>query len=434
MGLIAGMRALSELSADALAYFLRVAKQGDLPVFDLGPSQAVLVNHPDLIRQVLVDDAPKYWKAAMTKRLLGKGIGNGLLVSDGDYWRRQRRLVQPAFHAKRIEAYADIMVAQTERMIEAWRPGLEIDADDAMMRLTLGIVAKTLFDTDLAGDIEQIAQAVGVAQDLMAKAFRSFIRPPDWLPTRDNRRAREAVRTLRTIGLRFVRERRASGEDKGDLLSMLALSTDEDGSRMTDEQACDEALTLLVAGHETTANALCWCWVLLDQNPAAAEALRAELAAVLGDRPPAFADLAHLPYLDAVIKETLRLYPVAWLFSRQPVEPVSIGGRAFPIGTRVMISPWVMHRDPRWFEEPEAFRPERWLDGLEKRLPRFAYIPFGGGPRICIGNSFALMEARLVAATIARRFRLAVAPGQRIATLPQITVQPKYGLRMIVGK
>lgn len=433
MGLLAGMRALSDLNADALAFFLRVARGGDLPVFDLGPGKAVLVNHPDLIHQVLVDDAPKYWKAAMTKRLLGKGIGNGLLVSDGDYWRRQRRLVQPAFHAKRIDAYGDVMVEQAERLAAGWRPGEAVDVDDAMMRLTLGIVAKTLFDTDLAGDIDRIARAVGVAQALMAKAFSSIVRPPDWLPTRDNRRAAEAVRTLREIGLRFVRERRASGEDRGDLLSILALARDEDGAQMTDDEACDEALTLLVAGHETTANALCWCWALLDQHPAAADALRAELSAVLGGRAPAFADLARLPYLDAVIKETLRLYPVAWLFSREPVEPVSIGGRAFPAGMRVMISPWVMHRDPRWFDDPEAFRPERWLDGLEKRLPKFAYIPFGGGPRICIGNSFALMEARLVVAAIAQRRRLSLAPGQRVVTLPQITVQPRDGLRMIVG-
>jgi cytochrome P450 len=261
-----------------------------------------------------------------------------------------------------------------------------------------------------------------------------FIRLPDFIPTLGNIRLRRAVKRLDSIIFEIIARRRATGEDRGDLLSMLLNAQDEDGGdRMTDRQLRDEAMTLFMAGHETTANTLTWAWYLLAQHPEVEARLHEELDRVLGDRAPTMADLSSLPYTEHVITETLRLYPTVWILGREAIEPSQVGGYRVPVGTTVYMSQWVVHRDPRFFDDPESFRPERWQDGLLKRIPRYAYFPFGGGPRICIGNGFAMMEAVLLLATIAQRFRLVLEPGTKAKLMPTMTLRADGGIPMTLA-
>jgi cytochrome P450 len=358
-------------------------------------------------------------------------LGNGLLTSEGDFWRRQRRLAQPAFHRERVASYAGAMVAFAERMLTTWEDGQVRDVQEDMMQLTLEIVAKTLFDADIAGD----AAAASAAMETLLRCFTArvnhMIRLPEHWPTPANFRLHRAVRRLERILFAIIAERRASGEDRGDLLSMLLHAQDEDdGGRMTDHQLRDEAMTLFMAGHETTANTMAWVWFLLANHPQAEARLHAELDEVLGGRSPGFDDLPRLAYTEMVVTEALRLYPTVWLLGREAIEPCEVGGYPIRVGTTLYMSQWVIHRDPRWFDDPREYRPERWADGLAKRLPRYAYFPFGGGPRICIGNSFAMMEATLLLATIARRFRLALTPDATVTPLPTMTLRPDGGVKV----
>lgn len=403
---------------------------GDVAYWRFWPYDIYLISHPDLIHEVLVTRARSFHKSPFYKSILGKFMGNGLLVSDGEFWKRQRRLTQPAFHHKRIEAYATVMVDYTLAMLNRWQENTTYDIEHEMMSLTLAIVAKTLFDADISGAEDDVADALTVLQQVSTEQGGALLPVPDWLPTPANRKRKAAVAALDRIVMRFISERRISGQDTGDLLSMLLAATEEDGSGMTDKQVRDEAVTLFLAGHETTANALNWTWYLLAQHPAVEAALHAELDAVLSGRPPTFADLPALPYTHQIIKEAMRLYPPAWQFGRQAIEDVQIGDWHVPSGTLVFITPFVVHRDARWFPEPDAFKPERWTPEFEQALPRYAYIPFGGGPRICIGNSFAMMEAPLLLATIAQRYRLTLEPGQTIEPEALITLRPRYGIRM----
>jgi cytochrome P450 len=388
-----------------------------------------MLYHPDDVHDVLVKRASKFYKPRQTKTIFNRFLGNGLIVSDGDFWKRQRKLAQPAFHTRRIEAYAQTMVEYTHKLMDGWHDGEARDADQEMMKLTMSIVAKTLFDADVSGDADEIGAAMTVIQEIVNKQFNSLLPPlPEWIPTQENRREHKAVEALDRVIGRIINERRASGEDKGDLLSMLLLAEDENGERMTDSQVRDEAMTLFLAGHETTSNALTWTWYLLSQHPEVEAKLHDELAIVLGGRAPTLADLGQLKYTEMIIKESLRLYPPAWGFSREPLEDVEVGGYTLEKGKPVFVIPYIQHRDPRWFDTPERFLPERWGEGLEERLPKNAYIPFGGGPRICIGNSFALMEARLLLATIAQQYRLTLKPGYTVTPEPLITMRVKGGL------
>ncbi len=386
--------------------------------------------HPDDIHAVLVEHAPKLSKTSdyTDPRVgLAKFLGNGLLVSDGEFWRRQRKLVAPSLHAKRVEAYADTMVEFTLKMLDSWQDAAQIDVAGAMTTLTLRIVAKTLFDVDAESDAARISSAVEVLQ----QSSGSFSLVPAWVPTPGRMAGTRAARDLDDIVYRLIRERRADRRDRGDLLSMLLDAVDEDtDSGMTDKQVRDEAVTLYLAGHETTANTMKWTWYLLSQNPAAEAALHAELDSVLGGRPPTLADLDHLPYTEWVIKEALRLYPPAYGFSRLAKEPLTIGGYDIPAGAFLHVVPYITHRDPRFHANPNAFQPERFANDAEKRWPRYAYFPFGGGPRVCIGNSFALMEARLILATVASRYRLRLPMGYPVYPKALITLVPRDGLRM----
>jgi cytochrome P450 len=323
------------------------------------------------------------------------------------------------------------MVEYTQRLLAGWKSGEERDAHQEMMRLTLQIVSKTLFDADVERDAGEVGKSMELLLEIGAN-FRRTIFIPNWLPTPANLRVKREVAQIERILYRIIAERRASGRDAGDLLSMLLHAQDEDGSKMTDRQLRDETITLFLAGHETTASTLSWTWWLLSQNPAVEAKLHAELDVVLGDRAPALDDLPKLVYTGHVITESLRLYPAAWGMARLAVEDHEIAGYPVKKGMGVAMAQWVVHRDPRWYDAPEEFRPERWENDLMKRLPKFAYFPFGGGPRQCIGNAFALMEATLILATIARKFRLRLVPGHSVVPLASITLRPRHGVRVVL--
>src|SRR6266487_1669343 len=420
---------LGPLNNNPLEYFTKIAREfGDIVGIRVVNFRNIFVNHPDLIGEVLVGHPRRYSKGRVL-RANRHVFGEGLLTSEGDFWLRQRRLAQPAFHRARIASYAATMVDYTQRLVSGWRDGEERDAHREMMRLTLQIVGKTLFDAD----VERDAQGVGKSLELLLEIganFRRTIFVPHWLPTPANLRVKREVAQIEKILYRIIAERRASGRDAGDLLSMLLAARDDDGSKMTDKQLRDETITLFLAGHETTASTLSWTWWLLAQNPAVEKKLHAELDTVLRDRDPSLDDMPKLVYTGHVITESLRLYPAAWGLARLAVEDHEIAGYPVTKGMGVAMAQWVVHRDPRWYDAPEEFRPERWENDLMKRLPRFAYFPFGGGPRQCIGNAFALMEAALILATIAQKFRLRLAPNHPVVPLASITLRPRHGVRV----
>lgn len=416
---------------DPLNFLLRNAREyGDLVRIQLARWFIFQVNHPDDVQQVLTKQAHKFYKAVIYKSTLSEYLGNGLLVSDGDFWKRQRQLAQPAFHTKRIQAYADVMSEYTQRMLAKWADGQRRDIAREMMRLTLYIVAKTLFDADVSGERHKVAKALEVLLHSVIEESQIIVRLPDWVPTPARARKYWSIDTLHDITMGIIKERRASGEDKGDLLSMLLLAEGEGGDRMTDEQVRDEALTLFLAGHETTANALTWALYLLTQHPQIAQRLRDEVDGVLGKRVVTLADLPQLTYTEQVLKEAMRLYPPAWGFARQAVEDVTFAGYDFPKRTNFIIIPYVIHRDPRWFADPERFDPERFNAQNEPNITRYAYLPFGGGPRICIGNSFAMMEAKIILASIMQRFVLTRPSAQPAVPEALVTLRPKGGMPM----
>ena len=423
---------IPEFTADTLAFLLAIRQYGDIASFMFGPFRAYVVSSPELVHQVLVDDADKFYKPNSLKKGTGPVVGNGLFTNDGEFWKRQRRLVQPAFHTKRIGAYAEVMVEHAQALMARWQSGQTYDIDHEMVRLTMGIVSKTLFDADVSGEASEISAMVTEALTAVNKRLDRLVNPPDWLPTPENLRLKSSVKGLDAMIQRFIDERRKSGEDKGDLLSMLLLARDEDdGGGMNDRQVRDEAMTVFGAGHETTASALMWTWYLISQHPEVEAKLLDELETALGGRTPGLSDLANLPYTEMVIKESMRLYPPAWSITRETVAPVELGGYAIEPKHVVIINTYGMQRDARYFPDPDRFDPERFSPENEKNIPKYAYIPFGGGPRVCIGNAFAMMEARLIIATIAPRFRLALAPDQQVAPQRVFTLRAKYGMRMI---
>jgi cytochrome P450 len=428
------IRNILEFDRDPLNFLLRCRHEyGDVVYHGAFGMNFYLFSHPDLIEYVLVTNNRNFIKDRGWRiRPLRKLFGNGLLTSEGEFWIRQRRLAQPAFHRERIAAYGEVMVESTERMISDWQAGEIRDIHQDMMRLTLEIVVKTLFGADTSVE----ARDVGAAMDVLARHFssQSVYILPGFLPTPGRIRLELALRKLDRIINQIIRMRRESRREDHDLLSLLLQAQDDDGSRMTDQQLRDEVMTLFLAGHETTALALSWTWYLLGQHPEVERKLVAELKAALNGHSPAVADLPRLPYVEMVVKESMRLYPPAWIIGREAVSGFKINGYSIPAGAQVSMSPWLMHRDPRYFDRPEEFLPERWASELIKQLPKYAYFPFGGGPRLCIGNSFAMMEAILILATIIQRFHLDLAPGQTVKPMPSITLRPKNGVKVIVAK
>jgi cytochrome P450 len=407
---------------------------GDLAYFRLGPFRVYSVNHPALVREVLVTRAKQFPKAVRSTRVLSQFDGQGLTVTQGDFWLRQRRLVQPAFHARRLGRYADITVEFTRRRMERWQPGVVYDVQNEMTDLAIDVIAKALFDVEVGAQVDQLRAAVAVFSETLFREISAPCKLPDWLPLPAKRRKRWAIRTVDTMIRDIIRARRAQGEDKGDLLSMLLLAVDEagDGGGMTDEQARDEAVALFRGGHDTTAAGLAWIWYLLARHPEVEARLVQEVAAVLQGRPATFADLPRLGYTEMVVKEALRLYPPIWaLFGRETTAEVELGGFMLPRGAQVLILPWGLHRNPRFFENAESFDPDRFGPERLGGLTPDAYIPFGLGPHICIGASFAMMQMTLTVATVMQRWRWTLAPGvQSIDPEPHIAIRPKGGLPM----
>ncbi|MCB0005875.1 MAG: cytochrome P450 [Anaerolineales bacterium] len=398
------------------------------------------VADPELIREILVTRQKEFPKAKRDVEILGSFIGNGLVTSGGEFHAKQRKLAQPAFHARRIGGYASTMVDYTSAVMADWHDGQPLDISQAMYELTMYIVAKTLFDADMSqmqAEAEGVGQAIHLLQAISNADFKSPIQWPHWLPTKRNRLRRQARNTLNSTVGTIINNRRAQAvdgqvADTGDLLSMLMLSQYDDGSFMGDQQLLDEVLTLFVAGHETTSNALSWTWYLLSQHPDVVDKLQAELDGVLGSRQATLADLPQLTYTGQIIKEVLRLYPPAWILNtRTTPVATNLGPYQLPADANIFISPYAMHHLPQYFPEPDAFRPERWTAEFEQSLPRYAYLPFGGGPRVCIGNSFAQMEAQLVLATIGQRFTTSLAT-EEVKLNPQVTLSPKDGLPVIL--
>jgi len=423
---------LGELNRDQLGFYTRCAREyGDLVPVRLGPRRGLLIYHPDTIEEVLVTRNRDFIKSRGV-RLLRALLGDGLVLSEGDLWLRQRRLMQPAFHRKRVAAYGEVMASYAARRVDEWRDGEVFDIHEEMMALTRAIVARTLFDADVSDAAHTISGALEIVMRYFGRrlgSWRAFV--PAWVPTPANLRLHLAVRRLDAVIYRMIADRRRSLVDRGDLLSILLQAQDaDDGSRMTDRQVRDEVMTLFLAGHETTAVALSWTVYLLAQHPDVDARLADELRAALGGRPPGVDDLPALPYTEMVVTESMRLFPPAYGLGREAVRPTEVAGRSLPAREIVIAPTWVVHRDPRWFDEPETFRPERWGDDAARRLPRFAYFPFGGGPRQCIGNAFAMMEAILILAAIAQRFRLILTPGQQVVPTPYITLRPEPGIRV----
>jgi cytochrome P450 len=407
---------------------------GDIVRIPVILQSRILLNHPDYIQQVLIFQQNKFHKSTLSKEATERLLGQGLLISEGDFWRRQRRLAQPAFHRHRINEYSSAMVECAEAQGRTWRDGETRNMAEEMMALTLEAAVRTLFGTTLPGEAKRVGHAMSFLMRYSLGRARKPINVPASWPTPRNKRATREYDFLDSLVYRIISERKAqpSSNHRNDLLSMLMGAMDEDGSQMTPKQLRDETMTLFLAGHETTALTLAWTWYLLSENPAAETRLHEELRDVLGGRPPEVADLARLPYLHAVVSEVLRLYPPAYLLARTAIAPFTIGGYDFGPGETVLMSQWVMHRDSRYYDEPDAFRPERWLDGLADRLPPGAYFPFGDGPRRCIGQGFAMLESALVIGTLAQQFQFRLAPGRPVVPEPLVTLRPKHGISMTI--
>ncbi len=416
-------------------FLTKMSKLGDVSTFRIGSIQAFLINHPDLIRDLLVTNNSKFVKGRALQRAKSL-LGEGLLTSEKEFHLRQRRMIQPAFHRTRIAEYAKAMIEFGEKLSGEWRDGDVRDIDKEMMRLTLWIVGKTLF----SANVEDEADEIGAAMTTIVSAFNFILLPfseyLEKLPLPPLRKLRNARKTLDEVIYKIIDERRKSGEDKGDLLSMLLLAQDEEtGGAMTDEQVRDECLTLFLAGHETTANALTWTFYLLSQNAEAEKKFHAELDEILGDKPITPEDYPRLKFTEQILAESMRLFPPAWTIGRLATEAHEFNGYQIEPKNLVLASQFVIHRDARFWENPESFQPERWEKlSIKEAGNKFIYFPFSKGVRSCIGESFAWMEGVLLLAILGRRWKLNLMPEQKIALQPMITLRPKYGMKMRIEK
>jgi cytochrome P450 len=428
-------RILRHFRNDAPGFLLQTRKQfGDIAFLRLGMQDVYLVSHPDLIKEVLVTNQGNFTKSRVLQRAK-RMLGEGLLTAEGQFHLRQRRMIQPAFHRDRLKGYSVAMTDWGLRVRERWQPGQTIDMAEEMMRLTLAIVAQTLFSANVDEDAEDIGEALHAILDLFNLVMLPFSEILEKLPLPFVKRFEKARQTLDAIIYRIIAERRATGEDKGDLLSMLLMAVDDEdraSGGMTDMQVRDEAMTLFLAGHETTANALTWSWYLLSQHPQIASRMYAEIDSVLQGRTPGFDDLPQLKYVEMVLAEAMRLYPPAWAVGRKAIGPFQL--RDFPVqaGSIVLMSPYVVHRDPKYFPDPERFDPDRWLPEHAADRPKFAYFPFGGGARLCIGERFAWMEGVLLLSILGQKWSPRLAPGHPVQHKAMITLRPKYGMKMVL--
>jgi len=427
---------LFDFYSDMLGFMSKASKEyGDVVYFRLFRQRAFLLNHPDLIKDVLVTHNRNFTKSRALER--SKIIlGNGLITSEGDYHLRQRRLAQPAFHHRRILNYGRVMVDYASKSCGQWQDGETIDLHREMMEVTLKIVAKTLYDTEVESETAEISNAVGVLMGMFPRLIFPLSEYLDWLPLPVNKRFEKSREVLDKIVYRIIESRRRSGEDRGDLLSMFLLAQDEEGdnSIMTDLQVRDEVITLFLAGHETVANALTWTCFLISQHPETEKKILKELSDVLGNRSPGPEDMDNLTYTRMVLTESMRLYPPVWTMARRAIDDYKVGEYILPSKSVIFFSQYLIQRDPRFYDAPDLFIPERWTKDNENSRPQYAYFPFGGGPRRCIGEQFAWMEGILLLATLVKRWKMNLAPGQRVEMNPLITLRPKFGLKMIIEK
>lgn len=432
-GLVYLLKNARKLSSDPLYGFEQLSRFGDMVYLRLGRNRVYFINHPDLVRQVMVTKSSQFQKSKLLKRIFEDSVGNNIFTGDGDFWKRQRQFMQPAFHSQRIGSYASIMVDHARQLVNNWQDGRAISVAREMMHVTMGIVTKSLFNADLRDDAA--GEAFSNLFEVVSKRLSSQrgISLPYWLPTSSNRIVRQSVEVIDRVLLPIIAERRRSVKDTGDLLSMLVLASEDGG--MDDAQLRNEVMTLFGAGYETTANTLTWVFYLLSQHPDVETKLRQEIELVLPNcRSATLEDLPRLPYTEMVIKETMRCYPTSIAISRDAVEDVEIGDYLIPKGATVMLSQWMLHHDSRFWDEPQQFRPERFNAEDEPNINKYAYLPFGAGPRICLGNSFALMEARLVLVTILQHFHLALTPGYIMQPQFRFTLRPSKGLPMVVHR
>lgn len=407
---------------------------GDVARMRVVTSEWFLLSHPDDVFDACVTRAHIFQKPAIARKLWRPFLGeNSVLTSEGETWKRQSRLMRPAFHRKRIDAYARVMQQSAARMLDSWEPGETRDIHDDMMKLTMNIVAKTLFDADVSGEARAFGDALEELQHVIIDHLYMPLPIPKWVPTPKNRRKWAAIDTMRGIVQRIVDDRRTTGEDRGDLLSMLIAARDADGSGLTDMELLDQAMTLFFAGHETTANSLVWAWYALAKHPEVARRLQEDLDRVLGGRPCTVDDLKDLPYLEQVFKESMRWIPSVWVFMKEPVEDVVVRGIQIPKGSQVMISPYVLHRDERWFPQPTKFDPERFTPDNEKAIPKGAFVPFSGGSRVCMGKAFAMMEAKLILATMLQRIDAVVPEDYEVEYQPELSLHPRGGMPIHVA-
>jgi cytochrome P450 len=424
-----------QYARDPLGFLTRCArKYGDV-VRLAAPGQTFYqLNHPRDIETVLRGQHQNFHKW-QPLRATARLFGSGLLTNEGDSWKQQRKLCNPSLQSRQVQTYSPAMVEHTCRLLEGWKPGQVRVINDDFNRLALAILTRTLFGIDLDTEAVDLEEVLGSVLGYFGDPFNSLVLP-SWLPTPANLRYRRGVRTLDALIARLTAQRRtqlAQGRPGTELLSRLLAARDESGGGMSERQLRDELITIAFAGHKTTAATLTYTFLLLAQHPEADARLAEEGRQVLGQRLPTAEDVPNLPYTECVIKEALRLYPPSWGIGREALADCEIAGYLVRRGTQVVTVQWVVHRDGRWFDSPEKFLPERWADGLEERLPRCAYFPFGDGPRVCIGGHFAMLETVLILATIVRRFRLTLVPDQKFRLVPSVTLWPKPGIKMVVG-
>lgn len=409
-----------------------VDRYGDVVEMKLLGRSCWLISHPDDIETIVVKNARIMGRDAYTD-VLKRALGLGLLTSDGELWKRQRRLMSQAFTPKRIAGYGAAMVEVTDRGLAPLSDGETVNLHQEMSRITMEVAAEVLFGTSVSPeDVATVRESMETINEFFANSPEAVFRLKPWVPTPRNLRMNAAVKEIDQLIYRIIARRRA-GEQRDDLLGTLLAALDDEGTGMTDAQLRDESITLFLAGHETTALALAHTFYLLSKHPQVERRLYEELSSVLGGGLPTADDVRRLPYTERVIKESMRLYPPAWTIGREAMEPIEIGGYTIPKGAQILCSQWVVHRDPRFFPNPEGFDPDRWAPERQSALPRFAYFPFGGGPRVCIGNHFAMLEASLILATIAQRFRFELLPGERLELKPSVTLRQRGpGLRVRV--
>lgn len=409
---------------------------GNVVKFRWGIFPILLISEPDLIQQILVTDAHYFRKGPILTNNRAF-FGNGLLSSEGNYWKRQRKLASPAFNSKRLEEYAQIMVEHGAAMLKNWQDGQTLEIQHEMMKLTLGITTKTFFDTEINRDDQDFEQTLHTLEKLLAQRINNIpmLMLPDWLPFPTNIRLRTAIKKVDKVIYKLIQERRNKTEPGKDLLSLLMAAKDEDDdSVMSDQQIRDEVFTLFFAGHETTALALTWTLWFIAEHPHIEQKLIEELNRVLAGRCPTAADYWSLQYTQNIVKESMRLRPPAWAVGRRAIKDCVIGDLTVTKGTAILISQWLMHHDERYFKNADQFDPDRWSGNFAETLPKFAYFPFGGGPRICIGNGFAMMEAVLLIAVIMQEYHLGSVANQQIELLPGVTLRAADGIKMTLSK